>query len=330
MASTIIKTDLWFKYLLVCPRCQGPLEDRLIEGNPFLQCSNVDCSKQYPIYNQVPILIDDERSIFSIQGILSDQNTFFSGSDEKERSVKKYIRQRVLPSLGGDLISDKLLRGLVKALEHFEKPIILVVGKGSDDNYLRPLWAVPNSRLLTSDVVSGFGSDIVCDSHALPLGRASVDCLVITHVLEHVLDPALAVDEVWRVLKPGGYVYSVIPFVFPLHAPLHDFQRFTNLGHRLLFKDFALVDLQVQMGTGSALAYMAQAFILQYILNRYLRWVLAGCARLLFFWLKYFDWMAKEELRKAACGSTVFVGRKLQEKRSRVECYREYASEKVI
>jgi SAM-dependent methyltransferase len=72
-------------------------------------------------------------------------------------------------------------------------------------------------------------------------------------VFEHVADPARCVAEVARVLKPGGHVYAVTPFLQPVHMGAYDFTRFTPIGHRRLFRAFDEVAAGVSMGAGSAL-----------------------------------------------------------------------------
>jgi SAM-dependent methyltransferase len=41
----------------------------------------------------------------------------------------------------------------------------------------------------------------------LPFGDCQFDCVWSNHVMEHVPRPQQMLDEIWRVLKPGGYVF---------------------------------------------------------------------------------------------------------------------------
>ena len=53
--------------------------------------------------------------------------------------------------------------------------------------------------------------DIVAEGDALPLEDNSVDYTISSHVLEHFFDPVAAVKEWLRVVKPGGYVFFIVP-----------------------------------------------------------------------------------------------------------------------
>ena len=65
----------------------------------------------------------------------------------------------------------------------------------------------------------------------------SFDSVICSEVLEHVEDVGAALDEIYRVLKPGGYALITTPFVWPLHAHPYDFRRFTLDGLTSLLKD---------------------------------------------------------------------------------------------
>lgn len=52
---------------------------------------------------------------------------------------------------------------------------------------------------------------VQADGCCLPLAASVFDVVVINHILEHVSSPAALLDEVWRVLRPGGIVYLACP-----------------------------------------------------------------------------------------------------------------------
>lgn len=64
--------------------------------------------------------------------------------------------------------------------------------------------------------------DIVSDITAIPRPDASFDAVMCVEVLEHVPDPAQAVAELVRLLKPGGTLLLTAPFASLSHyAPYH-------------------------------------------------------------------------------------------------------------
>jgi ubiquinone/menaquinone biosynthesis C-methylase UbiE len=75
------------------------------------------------------------------------------------------------------------------------------------------------------------------DGERLPLADASVDVVVFTEVIEHLLRPELAVWEIARVLKPGGVLVmttnnaSEMPLRFPLSDPFAFAEKAFGFSH---------------------------------------------------------------------------------------------------
>lgn len=55
--------------------------------------------------------------------------------------------------------------------------------------------------------------------------------------------PFDAANEIWRLLKPGGFLFLSVPFNFRIHGPLPDCWRFTEHGLRTLLKKFTILEL---------------------------------------------------------------------------------------
>jgi ubiquinone/menaquinone biosynthesis C-methylase UbiE len=67
---------------------------------------------------------------------------------------------------------------------------------------------------------------VIGDAMHLPFAGDSFDAVFSQAVLEHVTDPQAAVDEMTRVLKPGGTFYAEVAFMQPVHmAPIHFFNH---------------------------------------------------------------------------------------------------------
>jgi ubiquinone/menaquinone biosynthesis C-methylase UbiE len=73
-------------------------------------------------------------------------------------------------------------------------------------------------------------ADIYFDGTHLPFANESIDGVLITQVLEHVIEPNALFQEIKRVLKPGGKVCITVPFIWAEHEVPFDFRRFTSFG----------------------------------------------------------------------------------------------------
>ena len=66
--------------MLRCPICKAKLELH----DEYYQCQNSECNFLFPIINGIPILIDDDSSIFSINDFVYGlNNTFFSSQTKR-------------------------------------------------------------------------------------------------------------------------------------------------------------------------------------------------------------------------------------------------------
>ncbi len=77
---------------------------------------------------------------------------------------------------------------------------------------------------------------IIGDILSLPLKNRSVDVALCTQTLEHVNNPGILLEELFRVLKPGGQLFLTAPLGWPIHQPPHDFFRYTSYGLECLFR----------------------------------------------------------------------------------------------
>jgi SAM-dependent methyltransferase len=144
------------------------------------------------------------------------------------------------------------------------KPRILVIGSGTRGSGTESLWDNDAVTKVGIDIYPSQSTDYVADAHYLPFVDGAFDGVWIQAVLEHVADPALVVKEIHRVLATGGIVYAETPFMQQVHEGAYDFQRYTVLGHRFLFRSFATVDMGGDKGPGVVLAWSI----------RYLVWAL--------------------------------------------------------
>lgn len=70
--------------------------------------------------------------------------------------------------------------------------------------------------------------DFLCSADAIPVDEEVFDAVVMSEVLEHLIEPEAALAEARRVLKPGGRLLATMPFLFPVHGDPEDYQRWTR------------------------------------------------------------------------------------------------------
>jgi SAM-dependent methyltransferase len=99
---------------------------------------------------------------------------------------------------------------------------------------------------------------IVGTAEALPADDASVDVVLCTMVLEHVVDPRKVLAEARRVVKPGGRLVLTVPSVWPAHEMPHDYWRFTRSGLEQLLGEFEFEgEIEALGGLWSVVGQMA-------------------------------------------------------------------------
>jgi len=105
--------------------------------------------------------------------------------------------------------------------------------------------------------------DIVGDVHKLPFKNDSQSIILCTEVLEHCYSPQDAINEMFRVLKPGGRLILTTRFLFPIHFAPHDYFRFTKYGLRYLCREFSHVEIMEEATTMVTMAILFQRLALQ-------------------------------------------------------------------
>ncbi|HVA06293.1 MAG TPA: methyltransferase domain-containing protein [Acidimicrobiales bacterium] len=109
--------------------------------------------------------------------------------------------------------------------------------EGQEDvNDMRPIFKA--GQHIGCDIQPGLGVDQIEDIHHLSFADESIGTVVALETLEHVADPIRAVEEMYRVLRPGGVLAISSLMFFPIHAHPWDYWRFTPEAFELLLKPF--------------------------------------------------------------------------------------------
>lgn len=210
------------------------------------------------------------------------------------KPIMNRAARTLLPSLSMQLPSDGL---------------ILNLGSGEDmDPSMRALRAERGDYIVNLDIVPFAKVDVVGDGHRLPFESETFELVVMKCLLEHVEDPSVVVDEAYRVMKEGAFVYSETPFVSRFHGGA-DYRRWTPLGLNRLFERFEKVESGVACGPASALALSLREFTASFADHPYLHMTLKFLANWACFPLKYLDlYLAKRKHAYKLAQSLYFVG----------------------
>lgn len=287
---------------LVCPHDgHAPLLAR----DGVLVCADPACARRYPVHDGMPVLINEQRSMFRLAEFQSPSRTTLDLRPDHLRlpslasRIKSWLVARV-PKLSVDS-SDFNVDAAIAAIEAARpEPTILVVGAG--DQALR---AAPGTRLVYSDVAWGALTDLIVDAQDLPFANASFDAYVSVAVLQYLPDPWRAAEQAHRVLKPDGLVYVVAPFMQQNTLGPHDFFLFTHTGLRRVFNHFDELRSGVANGPAMALSWSIEQFMTSFSDRRWVRSVLSNLTRLLIWPVKYLDGVMSRH-RGAYDGASAF------------------------
>jgi SAM-dependent methyltransferase len=232
--------------MLVCPKTQTRLG---VDGSLLVSSAGTS----YRITDSgVPILLTDavkaEQYIRGSSGMMSE----YKGTRGTARLVRwmKAVTNKDYRTRASRNAFDKAINLSP------EGSLCLSIGGG-------PTRA--NPRLTNLNIGPFPNVDVVADAHLLPYASATVGAVYCEAVLEHLTDPALAVQEMFRVLKPGGKVIAITPFMQRFHGYPYHFQNFTLLGHALIFEraGFRVLESGTCVGPTYAIVGLIGGFLTQ-------------------------------------------------------------------
>lgn len=114
-------------------------------------------------------------------------------------------------------------------IDDFKDGLILDCGCGLRSNYLE--------NVVNYEIVPYVTTDILGVAEELPFKDNCFDAVFSLNVLEHVKDPFKSAKEISRVLKEGGILYCVVPFLQPVHGYPSHYYNMTASGLKNLFTE---------------------------------------------------------------------------------------------
>jgi len=106
--------------------------------------------------------------------------------------------------------------------------------------------------VLNIDITKTPVTDCVADAQNLPFQTGAFNLILTQEVMEHVADPFQAMNEISRILCPGGLLYCQAPFIIGYHPGPTDFWRFTREGITKLIQSAGLQPMEVGIAVGPA------------------------------------------------------------------------------
>lgn len=111
--------------------------------------------------------------------------------------------------------------------------------------------------------------DVYYDGKTFPFESNSIDTLFSSETFEHIFNLPEILDEIQRVLKPGGQLLFTCPFFWPEHEVPFDFARYTSfaLQHMLKQKGFS-IESETKTGHYLIVLWQARALYLYFLINK--------------------------------------------------------------
>ncbi|MDB5377244.1 MAG: Methyltransferase domain protein [Rubritepida sp.] len=284
----------------VCPVCRQSLD----RDGEQLDCHG--CGRRFPLVGGIPVLLNEDNSVFRIADYTNERGyagaSGYGGSVDRTSGLRRLYR-RFATSLSEAPVPGVGFQPMDMILAECPEAEVLIIGSGERQQ--------EGGRITYTDVALAKNVACVCDAHDLPFADASFDAVFAESVLEHVCDPQRVVAEMTRVLKPGGFVFAVTPFLQPVHMGAYDFTRFTYLGHRRLFRFFDDLRSGMVGGPGYSAIHLTRHMLTALTDRHRPRSALRFLALLLTYPLRYLDpLLSRTEASFNSACACYFLGRK--------------------
>lgn len=222
-----MKYDELIKYLR-CPDCKGKLTYSDLDES--LVCNN--CQQTYKVIGGIP-------DLFPLK------NKYSAGIVEKyEKFGKKVSRGNSIAEIRRKNLTIDLIEGN------------RVLEIGCAEGWMSELISKKVKILFSCDIAMsylqrakkrGINANFArIDAHCLPFPENLFDCVVITEVLEHLISPYKALEEIHKVLKPNGILIISVPNNMTFsNLLLHLMKKYRQTGsaHINFYDTFSIMNL---------------------------------------------------------------------------------------
>lgn len=103
--------------------------------------------------------------------------------------------------------------------------------------------------------------DIFYNGKVLPFENESIDNVFSSETFEHIFNIEEIIQEIHRVLKPGGKLLTTTPFCWPEHEIPYDYARYSSFALVHLYKKYGF-EIITNQKSGSFIAALCQLWCL--------------------------------------------------------------------
>jgi SAM-dependent methyltransferase len=135
---------------------------------------------------------------------------------------------------------------------------LLVLDIGGRYQPYRPLLESRVKRYVALDILSTPLVHVIARGEQLPFRDASFDLTIATGVFEYFPEPLIASREIYRVLKPRGFLFMSVGSVAPRFVD-EEHWRFMRVGLRATLSPFSQVEIVPEVFTPGGFCRMINA-----------------------------------------------------------------------
>ena len=122
---------------------------------------------------------------------------------------------------------------------------ILDFGGGQGASYMP--FLPDDIKLLSVNIDDQYSpTHLIAPGDPLPFEDDSFDGAICLNVLEHIYDTRFALDEMFRVLRPGATLHVSVPFIFRVHGHPDDYSRHTSSWWRETMQRVGFAEMKIQ------------------------------------------------------------------------------------
>jgi len=273
--------------LLQCPKCNS---NEILKKNNYILCQS--CNSKYQMKN--------EKYYFHTldSASITDNLDRFKHFIKRYKKIYAFLIKTISP-VYLDNTEEKFIEKYISS-----DKIALNIGSGYSDL---------SKNITNVDIFAYDSVNVVCDITNLPFKDNSIDVVLNIAVLEHVQNPQVVINEIYRVLKPNGKIYTAFPFIQGFHASPYDFTRVTYEGIKYLHRDFNQIEVIPYGGPTSGFLWVMQEWltlILSFGIKK-IHTPIYIFIMLITFPIKFLDYvLIKHPMAKNISSGFIFIGEK--------------------